>query len=164
MPMTKAMHDADGEIAVEQQARIEKWRSAVRQWATKIHSDERADEGATARSRANSNQSSRWPRSRISCAAINGHRQGEEAGPVEAAPASALVWSRSANQMQISAQMPGRHDHEERGAPVVGFGRDAAEDRAQPPGRTRRPRPTSPARAAADARERSPAGWPGPSA
>ena len=101
----------------------------VRQCTTKIHS-------ASAPMKANriisvdSNQSSRWPRSRINWAAVIATDSAKK--PIQSnftGVARRVVAQREPDADQRADA--GRDDHEEGGAPVVGFRRDAAQDGAE---------------------------------
>ena len=103
--------------------------SAVRQCTTKIQKASAPIRAHRMISRE-SNQSRRWPRSKISCAAMMAVERARK--PIQSkCTGLRSVWSASANQMHDQRTHARRHDHEEGGAPVVGLGRDAAEDRSE---------------------------------
>ena len=105
MPITSASSTPSEKLRSSSRRGLRNGSGTVRQWAMKIHS-------ASTPTKANriiwvdSNQSSRCPRSKISWAAVMATESAMK--PIQSKRTMVrLVWSRSANQMQTSAAMPG---------------------------------------------------------
>ena len=105
IPITKASSTPIEKLRSSSRRGLRNGSRTVRQCTTNTQRA-RTPTKANSTISVDSNQSSRWPRSKISCAAVIAVDSAMKPTQSNLMVVRA-VWSRSANQMQTRAQMPG---------------------------------------------------------